>query len=150
MCVCVHVYVCVCVCVCVCVAVIEEHQYLASSWAQRTDITPTPLFFSFKNTHTHTHTHTHTIGSSLNVEHAQNCQVYFINGNPNPILRTLYLNMFVHWEARCLALRTRNGGFENSFIPGGTLPTHLVAPKEWRCDMTGFLTIHISILGYSS
>ena len=33
-------------------------------------------------------------------------------------------------ESRCLALRTRNGGF----IPGETLPTHL-APKKWKCDM---------------
>ena len=39
-----------------------------------------------------------------------------------------------------LALRTRNGGFKNSFTPGGTLPTHLVAPMKWKCDMMGFLT----------
>ena len=26
------------------------------------------------------------------------------------------------------------------FHPRGTLPTHLVAPKKWKCDMMGFLT----------
>ena len=44
------------------------------------------------------------------------------------------------WITGCLALRTRNGRFKNSFIPGGTLPTHPVAPKKWKCDMMGFLT----------
>ena len=34
------------------------------------------------------------------------------------------------------------------FYSWGTLPTHLVAPKKWRCDMMGFLTIHFSILDY--
>ena len=29
---------------------------------------------------------------------------------------------------------------KNSFVPGGTLHTHLVAPKKWKCDMIGFLT----------
>ena len=41
-----------------------------------------------------------------------------------------YLNDLCSWEARCLALKTGNDGFKNSFIPGGTLTTHLVAPKK--------------------
>ena len=47
-------------------------------------------------------------------------------------IRDLY-----NWEARCLALRTRNDGFKNFFIPGGTLTTHLVAPKKRHvmCDL---------------
>ena len=34
------------------------------------------------------------------------------------------------WGAICLALRTRNGRLKNSFIPGGTLPTHPTDPKS--------------------
>ena len=34
------------------------------------------------------------------------------------------------WETKCLSLRTRNGGLKNSFIPGGTLPTHPVTPNK--------------------
>ena len=57
------------------------------------------------------------------------------------------------WEARCLALRTRNGGLKNSFIPGGTLPTRLVAPRKWTCDMVGRaynLHRHIKLRLYTS
>ena len=36
----------------------------------------------------------------------------------------------MHWGARCLALRTRNGRLKNSFIPGGTLPTSPADPKS--------------------
>ena len=44
------------------------------------------------------------------------------------------------WITGCLALRTRNGGLKNSFIPGGTLPTHPATPKKGKYDMMGFLT----------
>ena len=54
----------------------------------------------------------------------------------------------MHWEARCLSLRTKNGGLKNS---GGTLPTHLVAPKKWTCHMVGKITkeYYINLKSYA-
>ena len=67
---------------------------------------------------------------------------------------TLELNVYnyiicnrVRWGARCLALRTRNGRFKNSFIPGGTLPTHLAYMYSPNCgrNMMGFLPKHMAL-----
>ena len=37
----------------------------------------------------------------------------------------------MRWGAGCLALRTRNGRFKNSFISGGTLLTHPACSPEF-------------------
>ena len=37
--------------------------------------------------------------------------------------------MIVHWEARCLAVRTRNGGFKNSLSLGELSPSIQPDPK---------------------
>ena len=48
-----------------------------------------------------------------------------------------------------LALRTRNGRLKNSFIPGGTLPTHPAGPKSGRVTK-GVHTLHNTILSFIS
>ena len=41
----------------------------------------------------------------------------------------------MHWEARCLALRTRNGGLKNSFNPGEGINSSPI--KKWTYHVSG-------------
>ena len=53
-------------------------------------------------------------------------------------LVTISIHM-LSWITGCLALRTRNGRLKNSFIPGGTLPTHPANSKKGIKWHDGFI-----------
>ena len=54
----------------------------------------------------------------------------------NPVIQR---DLCVHWEARCLFLRTSNGGLKNSFIPQGTLPTQPARSPHITCSVYSIL-----------
>ena len=56
------------------------------------------------------------------------------------ISSSIIVTHMLSWITGCLALKTRNCGLKNSFIPGGTLPTHPATPKKGEIWHDGFLT----------
>ena len=71
--------------------------------------------------------------------------LFYSKSHPTPNKHLYFLAKHDCASARCLALRTTNGGFKNSFIPRELSPTHLVAPQEVEMWHDGFPTIHFRL-----